>query len=56
MFHETFDDAALAGGIASLKQDDDPLAGLPDPFLHFEQLNLQVGLVFLVGVFLIFIL
>ena len=56
MFHETLDDAALAGGIASLKQDDDLLAGLLDPFLHFEQLNLQHGLVFLVGVFLIFVL
>jgi|MEHZ01.5.fsa_nt_MEHZ011571219.1_7 hypothetical protein len=47
--------AVLAGGIASLQQDDDLWAGFLDPFLHFEELNLELGLLFLEGAFLIFV-
>jgi hypothetical protein len=36
MFHETFDRATLAGGVAALEQDNNLLAGLFYPFLDLE--------------------
>ena len=40
MLHKALDGPALAGGIAALKQNNHPLAGLFDPCLQFEQFNL----------------
>ena len=41
---EALDRASLAGRIASLEQDDDPLPGLLDPVLQLEQLDLEQAL------------
>ena len=41
MLHEALDRAALAGRIAPLEQDHDPLSGGPDPLLQFQQLDLE---------------
>jgi len=49
VFHEAFDRTALAGRIAPLEQNDDPLARLLDPGLQFQQLDLQVVFLALVA-------
>ena len=49
MLHEPLDRPALAGGVAALEQDHDPLAGLLHPGLQLQQLHLQVVLLALVG-------
>ena len=41
VLHEPLDRAALAGGVAALEHHDDALAGVLDPGLHLEQLDLQ---------------
>src|ERR1700710_148961 len=44
MFCESFYGAALAGRVATLEQQHDPLPALLDPALHFQQLDLQRAL------------
>src|SRR5271166_339522 len=38
----TFDDAALAGGVAALENDDDARSGLLDPVLQLDEIDLQL--------------
>ena len=51
VLHEPLDGAALAGGVAPLEQDHQPLARLLDPVLQLQQLDLQqpLGVVVLVA-------
>jgi hypothetical protein len=49
VLHEALDRAALAGGVAALEQDHHLLAGLLDPGLQLEQLDLQAVLLLFVG-------
>ena len=49
VLHEALDGATLARRVAALEQNDDLLLGLLDPTLRLEQLDLQLGLVLLVG-------
>ena len=44
VLHEPLDRAALAGGVAALEDDGHLLAGVLDPDLQLEQLDLQVAL------------
>ena len=41
MLHDPLDGAALAGRVAALEQDDEPLPGILHPGLQLEQLGLQ---------------
>ena len=43
MFHKAFDGAALTCRVPAFKQTDDALAGVFNPALHFQQLDLQFG-------------
>jgi hypothetical protein len=44
VLHEPLDGAALAGRVAALEQDDQPLPGGLDPVLELQQLDLQQSL------------
>jgi hypothetical protein len=44
VLHEALDRAALAGRVAPLEEDDHALAGLLDPGLQLQQLDLQAVL------------
>jgi hypothetical protein len=41
VLHEPLDRAALAGRVAALEDDDQPLTGVLDPLLKLQQLDLQ---------------
>jgi hypothetical protein len=49
VLHEALDGAALAGRVAAFEEDHHPLAGLLDPGLELEQLDLQAVFLLLVG-------
>ena len=42
MLHETFDGSALAGGVSTLEEHNDTLAGVFDPCLKFQQFDLEM--------------
>ena len=44
LLHEPLDGATLAGRVAALEQDDQPLTGRLDPLLELQQLDLQQAL------------
>jgi hypothetical protein len=49
VLHEALDGAALAGGVAALKQHHHLLAGVLDPALGLEQFDLKFGLLLFIG-------
>ena len=48
-FGDGFDRAALAGGVATFKHDDDPCPFRLDPVLHVTKLDLKLAQLFFVG-------